>query len=40
MFLTLYFAVLPTTKGPVKMIYCANQLTGSYIIDKHCKVKG
>ena len=27
MFLILYFAVLSTTQGLVKLIYCANQLT-------------
>ena len=40
MFFILYFAVLSTTQGPVKLIYCANQLTGFYITNKHCKVKG
>ena len=40
MLLTLYFAELSTTQGSVKLIYCANQLTISFITDKHCKVKG
>ena len=32
--------VLSTTQGTLKLIYCENQLTGSYLIDKHSKVKG
>ena len=37
-FLILYFAILSTKQGLVKLILCANQLTGSYIMDKHSKV--
>ena len=31
---------MPTTKRQVKLIWCANQLTGFYIVDKTLQGKG